>query len=95
MGIIGSALRSGTVAGRLAEVIAPVPLIGEYSKSLSLAIVISLLSYLSLVIGEFVAKRLAMKFPETIASKMAGPMAGLATMASPVVSLLSWSTGSC
>jgi putative hemolysin len=44
-------------------------------------------------VGELVPKRLAMKFPETIASAMAGPMAGLSTMASPVVSLLSWSTG--
>ena len=94
VGIVAGALGSGTVATRLAEVIAPLPLIGDYSKSLSLAIVISILTYLSLVIGELVPKRLAMKFPEAIASKMAGPMAGLSTMASPVVSLLSWSTGS-
>jgi putative hemolysin len=94
VGIVAGALGSGTVAARLADWLAPLPLIGEYSKSLSLTIVISILTYLSLVIGELVPKRLAMKFPEAIASKMAGPMAGLSTMASPVVSLLSWSTGS-
>jgi putative hemolysin len=94
IGIIAGALGSGTVAGRLAEVIAPLPLIGDYSKSLALAIVISIITYLSLVIGELVPKRLAMKFPESIASKMAAPMAGISTLASPVVSLLSWSTGS-
>jgi putative hemolysin len=55
--------------------------------------VISILTYLSLVVGELVPKRLAMKFPEAIASAMAGPMAALSTIASPAVSLLSWSTG--
>jgi putative hemolysin len=94
VGIVAGALGSGTVASRLAEVIAPVPIIGEYSKSLSLFIVISILTYLSLVIGELVPKRMAMKFPEAIASRMAGPMGTLSAMASPVVSLLSWSTGS-
>jgi putative hemolysin len=55
--------------------------------------VIGILTYLSLVIGELVPKRLAMKYPEAIASAMSGPMAALSNVASPVVSLLSWSTG--
>jgi putative hemolysin len=93
VGIVAGALGSGTVATRLAEILEVVPVIGEYAKPVSLAIVIGLLTYLSLVVGELVPKRLAMKFPETIASAMAGPMAGLSTAASPIVSLLSWSTG--
>lgn len=93
VGIVAGALGSGTVATRLAEVLEVIPVIGGYAKPVSLAIVIGILTYLSLVVGELVPKRLAMKFPETIASAMAGPMAGLSTMASPVVSLLSWSTG--
>ncbi len=92
VGIVAGALGSGTVAERLAEIIAPLPFVGEYAKSLSLLLVISVLTYLSLVVGELVPKRLAMKFPETIASGMAGPMAAISTMASPAVSLLSWST---
>jgi putative hemolysin len=93
VGIVAGALGSGTVAQRLAEIIAPLPFVGDYAKSLSLVIVIGILTYLSLVVGELVPKRLAMKFPEAIASAMAAPMAGLSTMASPAVSLLSWSTG--
>jgi putative hemolysin len=93
VGIVAGALGSGTVATRLAEMIEVVPLIGDYAQPFSLAIVIGILTYLSLVIGELVPKRLAMKFPESIASRMSGPMASLSTMASPVVSLLSWSTG--
>ena len=93
VGIIAGALGSGTVATRLAELIAIAPMIGDYAKPLSLAIVISALTYLSLVVGELVPKRLAMKFPESIASCMSAPMAGLSSLASPAVSLLSWSTG--
>ncbi len=92
VGIVAGALGSGTVATSLAAVIAPLPWIGEYARPVSLFIVISILTYLSLVIGELVPKRLAMKFPESIASAMAGPMAKLSAAASPVVSLLSWST---
>lgn len=93
VGIVAGALGSGTVATRLAEVIETVPMIGEYAKPISLATVISILTYLSLVVGELVPKRLAMKFPEPIASGMSAPMAGLSSLASPIVSLLSWSTG--
>ncbi len=93
VGIVAGALGSGTVAERLAEVITPLPYVGAYAMQISLAIVIGILTYLSLIIGELVPKRLAMKFPETIASGMAGPMAAISTMASPAVSLLSWSTG--
>jgi putative hemolysin len=93
VGIIAGALGSGTVATRLAEVLEVVPVVGEYAKPVSLAIVISALTYLSLVVGELVPKRLAMKFPEAIASSMSAPMAGLSSAASPVVGLLSWSTG--
>jgi putative hemolysin len=93
VGIVAGALGSGTAATRLAEWISLVPLLADHARPVSLAIVISLLTYLSLVVGELVPKRLAMKFPEAIASAMSGPMAGLSAIASPVVSLLSWSTG--
>ena len=93
VGIVAGALGSGTVASKLAEFLGVIPLIGEYAKPISLVLVIGVLTYLSLVIGELVPKRLAMKYPEAIASAMSGPMAALSNVASPVVSLLSWSTG--
>jgi CBS domain containing-hemolysin-like protein len=40
-----------------------------------------------LMIGEWVPKRLAMRFPEAIASAMAAPMSALSTIAPPAVSL--------
>jgi putative hemolysin len=93
VGIVAGALGSGTVATSLAAILQPLPFIGDYAKPISLTIVISILTYLSLVIGELVPKRLAMKFPERIASGMSGPMAWISWAASPVVTLLSSSTG--
>ena len=79
VGIIAGAMGSGNIANSLAEVIAPLPVIGAYARPLALGVVISILTYFSLVVGELVPKRLAMKFPEAIASAMAGPMAALST----------------
>lgn len=93
VGIVAGALGSGSISDRLATWIEPVPFLGAHAKSVSLVIVIGALTYLSLVVGELVPKRLAMKFPESIASRMAAPMAGLSTLAAPAVTLLSWSTG--
>ena len=52
----------------------------------------STLTYLSLVVGELVPKRLALADPEGVASRVARPMARLARLGAPVVWLLRAST---
>src|SRR5690606_25101127 len=71
---------------------APLPWIGAYADKIALGLVILLLTYASLVIGELVPKRLAMTRPEGISIFMARPMLWLSTIASPAVWFLSWST---
>jgi putative hemolysin len=51
-----------------------------------------IVTYFSLIIGELVPKRLAMRNPEPIASFLAGPMRGLSILVFPLVKLLSLST---
>ena len=51
-----------------------------------------LISYLSLVLGELVPKRLALTHPEAIATWIARPMELLSQFSHPVVVLLTWST---
>jgi putative hemolysin len=51
-----------------------------------------LLTYVSLILGELVPKRLALTHPEAIASLIARPMDVLATAGRPIVRLLSVST---
>ena len=55
-------------------------------------LVVLVITYVSLIIGELVPKRLAMNNPENIAKIMARPMQIVSTIGSPVVKLLSLST---
>ena len=90
VGIFAGAYGGASLSARLSPYLEP--LLGKAAQEVAFAIVIGILTYLSLVIGELVPKRLAMKYPEGIASMMSGPMSALSKIASPFVSLLSWST---
>ncbi|HEX8372713.1 MAG TPA: hemolysin family protein [Chthoniobacterales bacterium] len=92
VGILAGAFGGANIADRLAGSLAPIPLIGGAADQIAFSIVIVLLTYFSLVIGELVPKRLAMQRPEGISATMSRPMAALAAAASPVVNFLSWST---
>jgi putative hemolysin len=92
VGIFAGAFGGASLSAKLAGVLEPLPLLGDYAKGISFIVVIGSLTYGSLVIGELAPKRLAMQFPEAIASAMSGPMSWLSSIASPFVSLLSWST---
>ena len=63
-----------------------------YPGAVSYGGVIALTTYLSLVIGELAPKRLALLRPEQIALWVALPMHWLATLARPVVKVLTFST---
>lgn len=92
VGIIAGAFGGARIAGDLAEVLSRVRGIEAYASELAFAVVIGSLTFVTLVIGELVPKRLAMKFPESIACRMAGPMVGISKIAAPVVGLLAFST---
>ncbi|MBK7897199.1 MAG: hemolysin family protein [Candidatus Promineifilaceae bacterium] len=92
IGILAGVFGGQSIAGQLAPLLAPLPLIGPYSDSVSLGIVVVVITYLSLVIGELVPKQIGLNNPEHIASLMAQPMSVLSKITSPLVSLLSLST---
>lgn len=92
IGILAGALGGASIAGQLALLLEPVPLIGEYSQGISLAIVVGAITFFSVVIGELVPKRLALRNPERVAASLARPMAFLATISRPVVRLLGLAT---
>ena len=66
--------------------------LADYTDTISPIFIVSLTTYLSLVIGELVPKRLAYNSPESIAIMMAIPMKYFATVTKPLVALLSIST---
>lgn len=64
------------------------PLLSPYANSLALAIVVILVTGMSLLIGELVPKRLALHEPERIAAAVSGPMMFISKLFSPLVWLL-------
>lgn len=92
IGILAGAFGGATISEKLAENLNQIPLLAPYSQGLSFGIVVMVITYLSLIVGELVPKRLALNNPEVIAATVATPMRAIAKVASPVVHLLSAST---
>lgn len=92
IGILAGAFGGASLSDELALLIAPIPVIGAYARTISLAIVVGTITYFSVVLGELVPKRLALRDPERIAAMVARPMSLLSRIARPLVRLLTLST---
>jgi len=92
IGILSGAIGEGAIADRLRVMLEPLPLVGPYAGPLSLVGMVVVLTYVSLIIGELVPKRLGLTAPERIASLVAGPMRTVAAVGRPLVFLLTSST---
>jgi len=92
VGVFSGALGGATLATELQEVLVKASWLARYSREASLILVVLPITYLSLVIGELIPKRLALANPERIALLMARPMQALSWLMRPVVWLLSRST---
>lgn len=86
---IGAGVFGGATLGEaLAVYFAKVPWLATYAKPLGFGVVVALLTYLSLVIGELAPKRIALHHAEAIAAAAARPMQFLAWFATPIVRVL-------
>lgn len=92
IGILNGAIGEASVASRLRLWFAEFPTLAPYADTLALIVMVVGLTYVSLILGELVPKRLALTQPERIASLIARPMQILATVGRPLVHLLSGST---
>ena len=91
-------LSSAFAADTFAEVLSPklynlMPFIQEQTwRAISIILITLILSYFTLVFGELVPKRLAMKYTEKIAFSSVGIIKAISVVASPFVKLLTLST---
>lgn len=92
IGILAGAFGGANLAQSIADQVERIPALQEYSEAIGFWLVVILITYLSLIIGELAPKRLALSNPEKIAAIVAVPMQCLAKIAAPVVHLLSLST---
>ncbi|MBZ0275484.1 MAG: hemolysin family protein [Anaerolineae bacterium] len=92
VGILAGAFGGATIAEQIADYIESVPALAPYGESIGLLVVVVIIAYFSLVVGELVPKQLGLHAPERIAISIARPMLALSRLVAPVVSLLSFST---
>lgn len=92
IGILAGAFGGATIAEQIGVRLSSLPALAPYGEAIGLAIVVLAITYLSLIFGELVPKRLALNNPERIASFVARPMSVLSVLASPFVRFLSSST---
>jgi putative hemolysin len=92
IGILSGAVGGATLAQRLKPFLDQIPALQPYSEGISVAIIVTMITYLSLVIGELVPKRIALNSPEQIALFIASPMRFLSRLTTPLVKILGVST---
>lgn len=92
LAILSGAFGESVISKRLVYLLSFIPGLAAYKEPLASVLSILIITYLTLIIGELVPKRLALNNPEPIASIVAIPMQMLATIASPIAHLLGIST---
>ncbi len=92
IGTLAGAYGGATLAKNLAGRFQAIPALAAHGEGLALGLVVVGITFVTLVLGELVPKRLALSRPERIASMVALPMRALSRLAVPVVHVLGGST---
>jgi len=92
IGILTGLYSGERLADEFAIVIARNAWLAPHAHAIAQGIIVALVTYLTLILGELVPKRLGMNAAEKIAKLMAAPMELLSKVAAPFVWLLSAST---
>lgn len=90
--ILTGAFGGATIADEMALFLKNYATLAPYSNAVGIVIVVLGITYLSLVLGELVPKRIALNNPERISALIASPMHAFSVIASPIIYFLSTST---
>jgi len=94
IGILTGFFSGSEISTWLAAQIAQIPGLESSAHSVAVVIIVILVTYLTLIFGELLPKRIAMNNPEKVARLVAAPMNAFSTIGSPFVWILSVSTRS-
>lgn len=86
--VLVGAVGGATLSEPLSILFAQFPAIAPFAESLALGIVVVAITFVSIILGELVPKRIALHNPELIASALAGPMVWVSRLFAPFVWLL-------
>jgi putative hemolysin len=92
VGVLAGAFGGARISEVLAEALRDVRWVGGHAQPVAFGLVVSVITYLSLIVGELVPKQIALGNPERIASFVSRPMRAIARAGRPLVMLLTGST---
>ncbi len=92
VGATAGAFGGAELAGRLTPVVAAIPVLAPWAESIAFTLVVAIVAYLSLVLGELVPKSLALRGAERYALLVSGPLLLLSQIARPLIWLLTRSS---
>lgn len=90
--ILAGVFGEAAITRQLEPYVREVPYLESYSQPVSQGLVVLMITYLTLVMGELVPKQIGLAFAERVSIRVAKPMGILARLTAPLVILLSFST---
>lgn len=88
VGVLAGAFSGSALGGKMTSLLAGVGVPQEAAEAAGFFVVVALVTYLSIVVGELVPKRIALRDPEAVACRVAPLMRVVSRVAAPVVWLL-------
>ncbi|HEU0027429.1 MAG TPA: hemolysin family protein [Ktedonobacterales bacterium] len=88
---IAAAFGGARLSAALAGMLQGIPAIAPWAGGIAFAVVVVLITYFTLVLGELIPKRIALNHADGVAARVAPAMNALARAARPVVALLTGS----
>ena len=92
VGILAGVFGGARLAGPMGEALALIPGFAPFATEAAFVLVVLLIAYANLILGELVPKQLALRDPERVAVAVSRPMAMLARVTGPIVWVLSLSS---
>jgi putative hemolysin len=93
VGVLTGVFGGARIASHIQDRLVQIPAIAQFAEPIAVALVVVVTTYLTLVLGELVPKQLALRRPEHVAARVAGPIAILARVVGPAVWVLGQSSG--
>lgn len=91
IGILLGIFSGKNLTDNIIQLINKIPILVPYAQSIGTVVVVILITFISILFGELLPKRIGMSFPEPIISLLAKPMHYLSVITSPFVWILSFS----
>jgi putative hemolysin len=88
IGILLGVFSGQNLTDDVEKIIVGIPSLAPFAHNISVGIIVVLITYVSIVLGELIPKKIGMSYPEPIAMALAKPMKLLSKLTAPFVWLL-------